>query len=189
MIAHTTSLISKSSPITGVLAETSSTYFNFNRYKGDLARFFTSSSSFHRWLVFHLTDDFFFGVHMNDLIFTMLPSVLSASHPKVSVNHFFLIATVCLFRLVVNQAQCYLPNESPSNDVPCKPSAEVSACSARGWTYPSNGLCMLHQDSIINGTDHETRPGITYHNSCTDKSWNSTECPHFCSSEYQFYWS
>lgn len=78
-------------------------------------------------------------------------------------------------------AKCYSPNgDLQIHDVPCNPSTGaggVSFCCGRGFTCLSNKVCMLSQDT---STGDVTRVGSTYRASCTDKSWNSTECPTFC---------
>lgn len=79
-------------------------------------------------------------------------------------------------------AKCYSPNgDLQIHDVPCEPPSTaaggVSFCCGRGFTCLSNKVCMLSQDTI---TGDVTRVGSTYRASCTDKSWNSTGCPSFC---------
>lgn len=113
----------------------------------------------------------------------MLHSALGAFLWKGSVNHFFLIIAVYLFRFVLSQAPCYSPNGSILPDeVPCYTSAEVSVCCGRGWTCLSNSVCMLIQNSDF----PDARVGSTYHSSCTDASWKSPKCPNFCKGVYQF---
>lgn len=113
----------------------------------------------------------------------MLRSALGPSLWKISVNHFFLIAAVSLVRSVLSQAPCYSPNGTlQPDDVPCYPSAKVSVCCSRGWTCLSNAVCLLIQDSDW----PHLNVGSTYRGSCTDASWNSTECPNFCTGVYQF---
>ena len=86
-------------------------------------------------------------------------------------------------------AKCYSPNgDLQINDVPCnKPSTGaggVSFCCGRGFTCLSNKVCMLSQDRSTGGV---TRVGSAYRASCTDKSWNSTECPSFCTGQLNFF--
>lgn len=110
----------------------------------------------------------------------LAPSVSLLNPP---VNYFFLIAAVSLFRSVFSQAQCYFPDGSvellktsgsPEGYVPCYPSANVSVCCPQGSKCLSNAVCMSEYDS-----NYEIIGGL-YRASCTDRSWNSSQCPGFC---------
>ena len=115
----------------------------------------------------------------------MLHLAPSVSLPKPPVNYFFLIAAVFLFRSVFSQAQCYFPDGSvelpntsktgsPEGYVPCYPSANVSTCCPQGSICLSNAVCLLERDS-----NYEIVGGL-YRPSCTDRSWNASQCPGFC---------
>lgn len=108
--------------------------------------------------------------------FGLISMRLSTLHSR------FLAAAVPLFQFVSVEAACYYPNgDLNPDDVPCNASADASVCCGRGWTCLSNGVCMLGQDSSVGSI---SRIGSTYRTSCTDRSWNSTACPNFCSGVY-----
>ena len=61
---------------------------------------------------------------------------------------------------------CYYPNGDPSPvDVPC-PNSDL--CCPFNWECLSNGLC---HDAASDQYDRRT---------CTDQTWQSAECPDFC---------
>ena len=108
---------------------------------------------------------------------------MHAINPK-STTRFFLAAALFSFLSPPTAlcdeevAKCYSPNgDLQIHDVPCSAGSGVSFCCGRGFTCLSNKVCMLSQDT---STGDVTRVGSTYRASCTDKSWNSTECPSFC---------
>ncbi|KAK4234053.1 transcription initiation factor IID, 18kD subunit-domain-containing protein [Achaetomium macrosporum] len=67
--------------------------------------------------------------------------------------------------------KCYYPNGNEATiDWPCDENAENSACCAGapfGFACLENGLCQGKDGKVIRG-------------SCTDESWMSPDCPHFC---------
>lgn len=74
--------------------------------------------------------------------------------------------------LQVCWGKCYYPNGNEAKDnIPCDPDAEVSACCGvadiNGHACLTNTLCLGGNGKIIRGT-------------CTDKSWNSPDCPQWC---------
>ena len=72
--------------------------------------------------------------------------------------HFFL-ARYCFCQL----KQCYDPDGELSTDLPCDPSASVSACCGQSWTCVTNLYC--------------SQGGSKYVGSCTDKAWRDPACP------------
>ncbi|KAK3942116.1 hypothetical protein QBC46DRAFT_427782 [Diplogelasinospora grovesii] len=87
-------------------------------------------------------------------------------------------ALVLLFPAQISATPaCYMVDGSvaPPSFVPCDTSAAVSACCASNQTNPdicmSSGLCYS-----TNG-DHA---GFIYANGCTDKTGESSICPHIC---------
>ena len=60
--------------------------------------------------------------------------------------------------------QCYFVDDSLNNDLPCDPSANVSACCGQGWICSTNLYCS--------NIDDIKRVG-----SCTDKLWRDPACP------------
>jgi hypothetical protein len=74
---------------------------------------------------------------------------------------------VLLFSARTLAQTCYYPDKSIAQyDVPCNASASASACCGSGSWCLDNGLC-LDYGSISRG-------------SCTDESWQSTECCPYC---------
>ena len=72
-----------------------------------------------------------------------------------------------LFALQVSSL-CYLPDgDSAPDDTPCDPSASVSMCCNEGWKCYTKDLCTGPYNILKWG-------------SCTDKTWNSRDCPQIC---------
>ena len=66
---------------------------------------------------------------------------------------------------------CYFPRgEGDGFGYACDLTANVSACCAIGWACLDNGLCKSGNGKIARG-------------SCTDRSWNSLDCPQYCLSK------
>ena len=77
-----------------------------------------------------------------------------------------LLLTILLLFEVVNCTLCYYPDGTLATlDSPCFPDADVSFCCGNGTACLADQLC--YNDGYIRG-------------SCTDKTWNSPECPQFC---------
>ncbi|ORY12947.1 hypothetical protein BCR34DRAFT_600243 [Clohesyomyces aquaticus] len=73
-------------------------------------------------------------------------------------------------------AICYYPNgkQADVGDIPCSSTGD-STCCAKGYACLSNNLCKA---TIAFGIG---LPVTTYaRGSCTDQSWNATECLDFC---------
>ena len=70
-----------------------------------------------------------------------------------------------------NVPTCYYPSgTSSSPDTPCHSDDRASACCAQTDTCLSNGLCLA-----------QGGPELITRGSCTDESWQSPECPQYCS--------
>ncbi|KAK4250208.1 hypothetical protein C7999DRAFT_11997 [Corynascus novoguineensis] len=85
---------------------------------------------------------------------------------KASSLLLLLISAVCF----AADKKCYFPSGlEAKDDYPCDPDAEDSACCGRGpgVACSTNKLCVTTDGSSIRG-------------SCTDKNWDSPECPKFC---------
>jgi len=66
--------------------------------------------------------------------------------------------------------ECYYPNGEPGDGLtPCNSTATVSHCCRQGDVCVTNGFCFS------TGLNALVRRG------CTDKTFNSTECPEQCS--------
>ncbi|KAK2797824.1 hypothetical protein FQN50_009068 [Emmonsiellopsis sp. PD_5] len=74
---------------------------------------------------------------------------------------------------------CYTPDGSISNDMPCNPAAEVSVCCEDTFVCTENKLCQPMD--WYNGTDGD--PLQLIRGTCTDKTWESPECPGRCIAE------
>ncbi|EKG12255.1 hypothetical protein MPH_10560 [Macrophomina phaseolina MS6] len=69
---------------------------------------------------------------------------------------------------------CFFPNGIQSSGSPCFPDQAVSPCCGPSFICLSNGLCQPGPDT--RRTYHYT----VYRSSCTDRTWNSTDCPRIC---------
>ena len=75
---------------------------------------------------------------------------------------------------------CWFPNGAPAQkSSPCNSTQTESACCTKGAICLSNGVCQWNQD-LVNADD---RIGSMWRGSCTDRSWQSPDCPLFCYSE------
>ena len=71
-------------------------------------------------------------------------------------------------------SSCYYPSgDLATTDIPCNQSSGDSACCGQGFICLSNGVCQ-------NPSLTSNEPGLYSRGSCTDKSWNSSQCPKFC---------
>lgn len=89
-----------------------------------------------------------------------------------------LYPTFILFCLSLTvKAICYFPDgvTVPRLDTPCHSTGE-STCCASGYACLSNNLCML-TEHVEGDTDSIS---TFVRGSCTDRSWNSPNCPSFC---------
>ncbi|KAF2092701.1 hypothetical protein NA57DRAFT_62225 [Rhizodiscina lignyota] len=79
---------------------------------------------------------------------------------------------------VQGRATCYYPDGTvAANDWPCKDSGGGVECCSRGYACLDNGLCVA--------PDPNPALNISYiRSSCTDKSWKSSSCPNFCTSNH-----
>ena len=79
-------------------------------------------------------------------------------------------------------ATCYWQNSTLAPDDPysiapddtaCFPDQDNSPCCGTGWTCLSDGVCYINID---NGDYY-------YRGTCTDRTWNSQQCPGWCFSQ------
>ncbi|KAF4222367.1 hypothetical protein CNMCM5878_005649 [Aspergillus fumigatiaffinis] len=71
----------------------------------------------------------------------------------------------------VSAQTCYFPNgQQAINDTACTANS-VSICCQRGATCLGNGLCFDPFGSAVGGY---------IRGSCTDRSWQSSNCPQYC---------
>lgn len=75
---------------------------------------------------------------------------------------------------ILGDGVCYYPNGDVADDIPCDPSASISACCGKGWTCLVTGACEYTQEL---GNPAYAR------GSCTDYYWTSPDCPLFCYGE------
>ena len=69
---------------------------------------------------------------------------------------------------VEQQKTCYYPNgDVAKGDFLCSNSSAVSTCCGKEWDCDDNRLCSYKGYSLSRG-------------SCTDQSWQSSDCPLFC---------
>ena len=94
---------------------------------------------------------------------------------------FFLSGVFLLFTPLVC-ATCYWQNstlapDSPASiapdDTACFPEQDNSPCCGTGWTCLSDGVCYIEQDNN----------SFYYRGTCTDRTWNSQQCPGWCFAE------
>lgn len=69
---------------------------------------------------------------------------------------------------------CFYPNGIQSSGSPCFPDQAVSPCCGPGFICLSNGLCQPGPDT------RRSYQYTVYRSSCTDRTWNSTDCPQVC---------
>lgn len=79
-----------------------------------------------------------------------------------------LLVSFSTFLLPSLASQCWYPDGETLaiSDIPCNTESSDSACCGPNSFCMSNGLCFGN--------------GVLSRGSCTDKSWNSTECAQFC---------
>ena len=73
---------------------------------------------------------------------------------------YIFLARCCLCEL----RKCNHLNGTLANDLPCDPSATVSACCGPNWTCSTNFYCTRSD-------------GAKYVGSCTDNAWPDPACP------------
>jgi hypothetical protein len=91
----------------------------------------------------------------------------------ISANLLLLLAAPLI------NATCYWQNSTLALDAPssiapddtaCFPDQTNSPCCGTGWTCLSDGVCYIEQDG---------NP-FYYRGTCTDRTWNSQQCPGWC---------
>ncbi|KAF1986958.1 hypothetical protein K402DRAFT_393111 [Aulographum hederae CBS 113979] len=86
----------------------------------------------------------------------------------------FILLSSLFQAATASNGTCYFPNGVESSGSPCNPDAPESVCCGPGFVCLSNGLCTLGPDL------RKTYRYEYYRSSCTDATWNSTDCPAFC---------
>lgn len=74
-----------------------------------------------------------------------------------------------IFLMAAGHSHCFYPNgDLMTSDTPCLPEEEVSPCCGEETTCLANGLCL------------KTLTGVLFRGTCTDHTWESSNCPQFC---------
>ncbi|KAE9370192.1 hypothetical protein N431DRAFT_484476 [Stipitochalara longipes BDJ] len=96
-----------------------------------------------------------------------------------------LISVIVLFvyaRVSLQATSCYFPDGTfAENDSPCFPDQAESICCGQGHTCMSNNLCRWPASQM-------PYPLAYIRGSCTDSSWNSTECNDVCKTVFPSEW-
>lgn len=99
---------------------------------------------------------------------------LNGSRPTMTPSRRFqytpalLLALLSSTQPLVAAQDCYYPNgDLSTTDAPCS-SAEGAACCPLNWQCLDNGLCYLDNQKYFGRY------------TCTDKSWQSSACPGYC---------
>lgn len=91
-----------------------------------------------------------------------------------NLSRTLLLFSLCFIKFITAAGQCYFPNgDSTNGDFPCDPDADDSPCCHGG----QGSACLTNK--LCRGPD-----GNTIRGSCTDQDWESSECAHYCLSEY-----
>ncbi|EED15663.1 hypothetical protein TSTA_051010 [Talaromyces stipitatus ATCC 10500] len=91
------------------------------------------------------------------------------------LTSFIAVLSPSLSAVALAKPTCYYPDGSiAQNDMPCGNGTDVACCGAGGICL-SNGLCM-----------DVGQPNTLARSSCTDKSWNSRNCPNYCLQDTSF---
>ncbi|KAK2738772.1 hypothetical protein FQN55_000410 [Onygenales sp. PD_40] len=101
--------------------------------------------------------------------------------PKLPPLPSLLLLSLYILRVVspASATICYTPDGSISNDMPCNAAAEVSVCCEDTFVCTENQLCQPM--GWYNGTDGD--PLQLIRGTCTDRTWESPECPGRCIAE------
>lgn len=76
----------------------------------------------------------------------------------------------------LKHALCYNDDGQVAlNDTACNSNLKESMCCRRYWTCLNNGLC-----SNQNTTELDDFPTSLARATCTDRTWESQQCPRFC---------
>ena len=125
-----------------------------------------------RWTMKHLCYRVIF-LRAYSNVFTKLFITIDFPFPtfrRITTMILFLFLYIFLVRCCFCQLkQCYYTDGSPSADLPCDPSANVSACCGQDWVCWTNLHCNVSVGL----------PGGV--GSCTDQSWHDPACPLFLS--------
>lgn len=91
-----------------------------------------------------------------------------------------LLAFQTLFLSTAAASKCYYSDgtQADSEMQPCFPSKSVSACCSTNKNGNlSNDVCLHNGLCIAQVAQYS---GLIYQNACTDKSWESSDCPRVC---------
>ena len=115
-------------------------------------------------------------------------SVLKKTHNfrKMFSSSCFLSGLLLTWTVLIPPTQVVCAATSPlcydmdgtvlAGDRPCNPDSRYSQCCGLYWTCLENGMCASANTSALTGQDADTLMRAT----CTDVTWNSDTCPHFC---------
>ena len=114
-------------------------------------------------------------------------SVLNHAHnfPKMLSSYCYLSGVLLTWTILITLPQvcvatsplCYdMDGTVMAGDRPCSADSQVSQCCGLYWTCLENGMCASANTSALTGQDADTLMRAT----CTDETWNSDICPHFC---------
>ncbi|KAL9044365.1 MAG: hypothetical protein Q9214_002490 [Letrouitia sp. 1 TL-2023] len=79
--------------------------------------------------------------------------------------------SILIFAVVIEAQSCYYPNgDLSTTDGPCS-SKPGAACCPLNWQCLSNGLCYLEAEKFYGRY------------TCTDRNWQSEQCPGFCTDD------
>jgi LPXTG-motif cell wall-anchored protein len=92
--------------------------------------------------------------------------------PPTPLTLLIVILTGCILSTRAEVPQCYYPNGKLAPfDYACNLTAEASFCCAIGYNCLDNKICTLADGEGLQKWNR---------GSCTDKNWDSPECPQFC---------
>lgn len=104
-----------------------------------------------------------------------ITTLYSSKHCRAMPSNLLSSGLLSIFALLpwALAQSCHFPDGSvASSDVPCNPSALVSACCFSDQACLSNGLCV---SDPLNDTLKAYHRGT-----CTDQNFESSACPRFC---------
>ena len=97
-------------------------------------------------------------------------------------NRYSFMLVILLLRATIvtgdlTGAPCYNDDgQVQAGDVACDPTAQHSFCCGEDWTCLDNGICSNQNTTQFFGSAQALLARAT----CTDRTWTSFHCPHFC---------